>query len=110
MTIAKNNSTEERLTDDLKQLQFLLLAQIELVNKGKLSELERLSEQVNALVADLAAKKVFETDEFRRQRDKFRKLYDSLSLSLNTKKDDTARELKRIRKGKRALNAYHSRV
>ena len=53
---------------------------------------------------------VFESSEFKSQREQLRKLYQDLCLALTAQQAETAEELSRVRKGKKTIETYRSNI
>jgi len=92
------------------ELQSLLEKQIELARQGNINEIEVLSKQASSLVSKIARSGVLESSEFKSQREQMRKLYQDLCLTLAAQQAETAKELSRVRKGKKTIEAYRSNL
>jgi len=104
--MSTNKSSSSRLYD----LQSLLKKQIGLARKGNIKEVEILSEQASSLVEKVKLSGVLESAEFKNQREQLQKLYQDLCLAITAQQAGTTEELKRIRKGKKTIAAYHSNI
>ena len=71
-------------------------------------QIESLSEETQALVKDIVEKGLLELEEFRHQKEKIKRLYHSLNLAIIASKDETDRQLKQVRKGKKVVEVYRS--
>jgi ElaB/YqjD/DUF883 family membrane-anchored ribosome-binding protein len=112
MSVTKISSVPVENTELLDELQKLLERQIELVNRGEPAgkKIENLSEQINILVAKVRQAGILETEQFKNVREKIRKLYDCLYMAVSAQKDQTKKELNRIRKGKKTIVTYRGNI
>lgn len=92
------------------ELQNLLKKQIELARQGNIGEIEVLSKQASSLVGKIALSGVLESSEFKSQHEQLRKLYQDLRLALTAQKAETAKEINRVRKGKKTVEAYRNNI
>jgi hypothetical protein len=94
----------------LDELQSLLERQIELTRQGSISEVEALGEQADSLAGKLAQSGILESAEFRNRRERLQKLYEDLRLAITVQKADAFAELRRVRKGRKAVEAYRNNI
>jgi len=94
----------------LDELRNLLEKQIELARQGNINEIEVLSKQASSLVGEIARSGVLESSEFKSQREELRKLYQDLCLALTAQQAETAKELSRVRKGKKTIATYRGNI
>ena len=96
----------------LDQLQDLLEEQIELVQKADPAgnKFENLSIRADVLVEEIKRSRILQLAQFNDRKEQIQKLYDGLCLAISAKKDETAQELNRVRKGKKALVTYRSNI
>jgi len=94
----------------LDELRNLLEKQIELARQGNINEIEVLSKQASSLVGEIARSGVLESSEFKSQREQLRKLYEDLCLALTAQQAETAKELSRVRKGKKTIATYRGSI
>jgi len=94
----------------LYDLQSLLEKQIRLARQGNINEVEVLSKQASSLVGEIARSGILESAEFRSRREQLRKLYQDLCLALTAQKAEIAKELSRVRKGKKTVEVYHNNI
>ena len=94
----------------LNELQSLLEKQIELARHGNINEIEVLSKRASSLVGKIARSGVLESSEFTSQCEQLRKLYQDLCLALTAQQSETAKELSRVRKGKKTIETYRSNI
>ena len=90
----------------MDKLQLLLERQVDLARQGNLTAVSALTEQLDAVVAQIGRLGVAETKEFEQRRRTIERLYDRLSLVLTTACSDIDNEVKRIRMGRKVLGTY----
>ncbi len=93
-----------------EELQRLLSEQHNLARQGKLRRVQALCERTGSLVEELSRSGVLESDEFAAQRRQLADLYENLRLTLSDQRDQTAKELGRIRKGRKTIGAYRDSI
>ena len=94
----------------LDKLQKLLAKQIGLARQGNVNEIEALSKQSNSLVGKIARSGILESPEFTSQRELLRKLYQDLYLALTAQQAENAKELSRVRRGKKTIATYSGNI
>jgi hypothetical protein len=94
----------------LDELQSLLERQIELARQGSISEVEALSKQADSLTGKLARSGILESDEFRNRREQLQRLYEDLHMAITVQQAGASAELRRVRKGRRAVEAYRNNI
>jgi hypothetical protein len=96
----------------LEKLHNLLEKQIRLLQKGDHAgkKFEELSSQADALVKKIAQERLLHSAQFTGRRSQLQKLYDRLYMTILTQKDETARQLNRLRKGKKTIVTYRHNV
>ena len=94
----------------LKKLQNLLVKQIGLARQGNVNEIEALSKQSSSLVGKIARSGILESPGFTNQRELLRKLYQDLYLALTAQQAENAKELSRVRMGKKTIAIYGSNI
>lgn len=94
----------------LDELRNMLEKQIGYARQGNVSEIEALSEQSNCLVGKIARLGILESPEFKSQRELLQKLYQDLYLALTAQQADNAKELCRIRRGKKTIAVYGGNI
>jgi hypothetical protein len=94
----------------LHDLQVLLEKQIELANQGNIKDVEVIAGQVGSLVGRITGRGILEKPEFQNRRRQLQKLFKDLRLALTAQKTETAEKINCLRKGKKAVKAYHSNV
>jgi hypothetical protein len=104
---AELNSDEQTYLDELKNM---LEKQIDFARQGNVGEIEALSEQANCLVEKISRLGILELPEFESQRGLLRSLYQDLYLALSAQQAANARELSRIRRGKKTIAAYGGNI
>jgi len=96
----------------LERLQELLEKQIKLLRKGDPAgkKFEELSFQADALVKKITQQDFFRSVKFAGRKKQLQKLYDCLYMAISAQKDETARQLNRLRKGKKTIVMYHKNI
>lgn len=90
----------------LDELRHLLEKQIGFARQGNVNAIEALSKQSNSLVGKIARSGILGSPEFKMQREQLRKLYQDLYLALTAQQAENAKELSRVRKGKKTIATY----
>ena len=92
----------------LDELLGLLESQIQLAHQGISNdkEFKSLIKKTASIVDKLSRSKILESTEFKNQREQLRKLYEDLCLTLTAQQAETVEELKRVRKGRKTIEAY----
>jgi hypothetical protein len=103
----KTISDEQILLDELRNL---LEKQIGFARQGNVNEIEALSEQSSSLVGKIAQLGILESPEFKSQRELLRTLYQELFLALTAQQAENAKELSRVRKGKKTIATYGDNI
>ena len=94
----------------LEELLNLLEKQIGFARQGNVNEIEALSQKSSSLVGKIARSGILESPEFKMQRELLRKLYQDLYLALTAQQADNAKELSRVRWGKKTIAAYGGNI
>lgn len=94
----------------LDELKNLLEQQIGFARQCNVKEIEALSKQTNSLVGKIARSGILESSEFKSQREELRKSYEDLFLALTTQQAENAKELSRVRKGKKTVATYGGNI
>ena len=99
------------LSSQLEELEGLLAKQIRLAQQGNLHghEIEALTRQADALVAQIIANWPEDSNEFENCKRRLRELYDVLGLALAIEKAHISKQLSRIRRGKKIVRTYQKR-
>jgi hypothetical protein len=105
-----NDKQMSEFSSKLDELQGLLERQIELARQGSISEVEALSRQAESLAVRLAQSGILQSVEFRNRRERLEKLYEDLRLAITIQKADAFAELRRVRKGRKAVEAYRNNI
>ncbi len=94
----------------LDELRNLLEKQIGFARQGNVNEIEALSKQSGSLVGKIARSCILESPAFKRQRELLRKLYQDLYLALTAQQAENAKELSRVRWGKKTIATYGGNI
>jgi len=95
-----------RFSSGLADLQGLLEKQIESVRRSDLRNFEALTEQAGSIIDEIIKTKAFEQAEFKGQWERLVKLYKELILMVAARKEHVGMQVRRIREGKKTLEAY----
>ena len=93
----------------LDNLQSLLEKQIAMARRSNFRGVERLAEQANFIVEEIAEAKCFEKSEFGGHRERLTKLYKELELMLTGSKDSVAGQLRQVGNVRKTLAAYSNK-
>ncbi len=80
--------------------------QIQLAQCGKIAELERLTPQVDAVIARIVTAPTGRPLVSRTQRERLKEQYDDLVLALRAQQAEVQTKLKQTREVKRVVSAY----
>ena len=108
-----NSNSVEIIPDEqiqLDELRNILKKQIGFARQGNVNAIEALSKQSNSLVGKIARSGILKSPEFQSQREHLRKSYEDLCLALTTQQDENAKELSRVRKGKKTVATYGGNI
>lgn len=96
----------------LDELSNLLEKQIELLQKGDPAgkKFEEFSLQADVLVKKITQEGLLQSAQFASCRSRLQKLYEHLNMIVSAQKDETARQLNRLRKGKKTIVTYRNNV
>lgn len=101
------NAGHESLLD---ALDVLLQQQIRMAQTGNITKLERLAQRATRLVEQIARTEMLEQPQFRQRRSLLQHSYEDLCLAVSAQKQAVCRDLARVRKGKRTIEAYRSNI
>ena len=94
-------------SDLSEQLGKLLTRQIHLARQGKVTEVERLTPQVDAVIAQMALRSTDRPALDRSQKDRLTEQYEELALTLQAQRADVQTRLKQVREVKRVISTYN---
>ncbi len=94
----------------LDELEGILEAQISLARRGKIGDVERLSEQAGCLVKKMAQEGISESVEFRPRQEKLQELYRRLVLIVTAAKAQAAEQLQQVGQGRKMLETYRRSI
>jgi C4-dicarboxylate-specific signal transduction histidine kinase len=94
----------------LEELQRLLNEQNNLARQGKLRRVQALCERTGSLIGELSRSGILESAEFAPQRRQLADMYENLRLILSDQRDQAAKELDRIRKGRKTIRVYRDSI
>lgn len=90
----------------LDRLHALLQQQVDLLRSSRYRELEALTEQTGALIAEIAQNPEPLTPQSHEQTDRIAGLYKQLELMIETEKETVTIQLRKVAGGKKTLRAY----
>lgn len=101
--------------EDIAQLNMLtkiLEEQINVLQKSDIDgrRIEVLSEQAQRLVNKISEKGLLELEDMRPYREQIERLYNNINLAIIARKDETQKQIKQIRKGKKIIETYSSNL
>ncbi len=105
-----NGATAGDVRRMLDRLHGLLERQLELVHQGNVGAAERLCEQADALVREIAEAHAFDRIDGTERRQSLQLLYRELCLTLTAQREETSSALRAVRRGKRVLRAYGNHI
>ena len=111
----KKNTVETVQHEDIiliNRLTRLLEEQINIIHHSDITgrKVEILAEQTQALVNEIAQKHLLEMEQFAERRGHIQRLYNNINLAVIAQKDETEKNLKKIRKGKKTIVAYRGNI
>ena len=101
---------KQQVSSAIESLKALLTKQLTLARQGSISEVEALVSQSDALVRQISDAGIPKMQEFKEHRQELERLYKNIFLALTAQKDDTAEQLKQVRKGKRTIEVYRTSI
>ena len=112
MSTTNMNINSEEKAELLNELENLLEQQIELIHKGDSAgkKIDNLSERINVLVEKIRKTGIPELAQFKKKKEKLKKLYDCLFMAISAQKDETQQQLNRVRKGKKTIVTYRGNI
>lgn len=102
--------SKQQVSSKIESLKTLLTKQLKLARQGSISDVEASISQSDILVRQISDAGIPKMQEFKEQRQELERLYKSIFLALTTQKDDTAEQLKQVRKGKRTIEVYRKSI
>lgn len=108
MSINNNDSIPEQEKLLLDELQSLLQKQTELAYQGNSAgrEIEVLGRRADRIVEKIAQAGFLDRPEYKNQRDKLKKSYHDLHLTITAQKADVTEKLGQVRRGKKIVETY----
>jgi hypothetical protein len=96
----------------LNKLKNLLEEQIQIIHQGNANNdrIDDFNRQTESIVEKIVESGILEIEELNHQRDQLKKLYNILNLAVIAQRDETTRNIKHIRRGKKTIDVYQSNM
>ena len=111
-----NNNVSEIVHDErinlLNKLKRLLEEQIRIIHQGNVND-ERIDDsnrQTESIAKEIIESGLLENKEFNRQREQIKDLYNTLNLAVIAQRDETAENIREIRRGKKTIEVYRGNL
>ena len=111
-----NTNISENIHDErvnlLNKLKRLLEEQIRIIHQGNASDerINDLNRQTESIVKEIIESGLLEKKEYNRQMEQIRKLYNTLNLAVMAQRDETAKNINEIRRGKKTIEVYRGNL
>jgi hypothetical protein len=111
-----NTSTIEIAPEEhvylLNKLKRLLEEQIQLIHQGSTNDerIETFNRQAESIVGKIVEAGILELEELSQQREQLKKLYNILNLAVIAQRNETAKNINHIRKGKKTIEVYRNSI
>ena len=94
------------------KLSNLLEEQIRKIHQGNASvdRIDDFNRQAEPIVKKIVESGVLENEELKQQREHLKKLYNILNLAVIAQRDETAKNIKEIRRGKKTIEVYRGNM
>ncbi len=102
-------TTTEQPQDLLDRLEAMLDRQIEMARANDFGGIETSTEQTRLIITEIAENGLLKQPHLKDRCNGILKRYDSLALILNANKETVAKQLSKVGKGKRTMQAYRHR-
>ena len=102
----------EEQTYLLNKLKRLLEEQIQIIHQGNTNDdrVDNFNKQAESIVGKIVETGILEIEELNQQREKLKKLYNILNLAVIAQRDETAKNIKKIRRGKKTIEVYRGNL
>ena len=96
----------------LNKLKDLLEEQIQIIHQGNTNDdrIDDFNWQAESIVGKIVESGILEIEELNQQREQLKKLYNILNLAVIAQRDETAKNIKHIRRGKKTIDIYQSNM
>ena len=96
----------------LNKLKKLLEEQIQIIHQGNANDerIDDFNRQTESVVEKIVESGILEIEELNQQREQIKKLYNILNLAVIAQRDETAKNINHIRRGKRTMDVYQSNL
>jgi hypothetical protein len=102
----------EEQTYLLNKLKRLLEEQIQIIHQGNTNDdrVDNFNKQAESIVGKIVETGILEIEELNQQREKLKKLYNILNLAVIAQRDEAAKNIKEIRRGKKTIEVYRGNL
>ena len=96
----------------LNKLKNLLEEQIQIIHQGNTNDerIDDFNRQTESVVEKIVESGILEIKELNQQREQLKKLYNILNLAVIAQRDETVKNIKHIRRGKKTIDVYRSSI
>jgi len=96
----------------LNKLKKLLEEQIQIIHQGNVNDdrIDNFNRQAELIVGKIVETGILEIEELNQQREQLKKLYNILNLAVIAQRDETAKNIKHIRRGKKTIDVYQKNM
>jgi len=101
---------DSRIEQDLDRLEACLVEQIRLARGGEAARLEAVCQDGGEIIRRFVQWGVTDSELFRRRGERLERLYGELTLAVGCELSQAATGLKEVRRARKTLRAYKSRV
>lgn len=98
----------EEQTYLLNKLKKMLEEQIQIIHQGNTNDdrIDDFNKQAESIVGKIVETGILEIEELSQQRENLKKLYNILNLAVIAQRNETAKNIKEIRRGKKTIEVY----
>lgn len=96
----------------LNKLKKLLEEQIQIIHQGNANDdrIDDFNRQAELIIGKIVETGILEIEELNQQREQLKKLYNILNLAVIAQRDETAKNIKHIRRGKKTIDVYQKNM
>ena len=102
-------STTEQSEGLLDRLEAILDRQIDMARTNDFRGIETATEETRLIITEIAEKELLQQPHLKDRCNGILKRYESLTLILNANKETVAKQLSKVGKGKKTMQAYRHR-
>lgn len=111
MTTATIDITNENeFKSAAERLESLLEEQLELIRRGNIDEVEVIAGETQNLVELISGSRHFDELWFKANRERLRRLYNKICLTLSAQMKDVSQSLSKVNKGKKTVGLYRDNM